>query len=91
MRSTFRALIPASLLLTVAAGGPAPRPAHFSLIVQRSGSTWTATCQAGCHWGSLSATKPQLTGSTILIDNGGVSLWSTSADSAATFAFKVTA
>lgn len=85
-----RCIVPALLLATLTAAA-APAPAGFSVILERDGTTWRATCERGCDWTSLSGRKPALMGSTVTIDNQGITLGAASSDSALRFAFEVTA
>ena len=89
-RLATRAVIAAAFLTAITAAAPTG-PTHFSLTLVRDGSTWTATCEAGCAWKALGAHKPRLLGSSIVVDNTGVQLWGAPHDSTVTFAFRVSA
>jgi hypothetical protein len=88
-RST-RWIVPAILLAALTAAIPARRDA-FSLVLERDGNAWRATCDAGCGWTEIGSSRPAIFGTTVAINNYGLEGWLTRHDTTATFEFKVTA
>lgn len=75
-------------LLSAAA---APRKAAFSVVVTRRNQEWIATCEAGCRWERVTASKPRLLGRSVWIDNTGIDTWGSGpVDTATTWGFKLT-
>ena len=59
----------AALVLSVGTAAPRPKdPVHFSVILERSDSGWSAECQAGCagRWkASFTCAKPRQCGARV--------------------------
>ena len=87
-RRLLRWTTPALLLTLLGAATPA-EPVHFSMVLAREGRTWRATCESGCAWTAVSASKPWYQRARVLIDNAGIYPSATSAEETATFAFVV--
>lgn len=85
-----RWIVPTILLAALTAAVPARRDS-FSLVLERDGNAWRATCDAGCAWTEAGTSRPALFGSTIVVDNYGLKGWLAQHDTSAAFEFKVTA
>lgn len=79
-----------TMLAALSAAAPA-RPDSFSLILERNGTEWSATCESGCEWGAVSSRRPRLFGTSIVIDSYGVAGLLGSPHDDASFAFNVSA
>lgn len=92
-RRLSRWTVPGLLLIMFAAlSAAAPAPsASFSLILERDGTEWSATCESGCAWESLTSSGWRLLGTSVVIDSRGVAGWLGSPHKDALFAFKVSA
>lgn len=88
-RST-RWIVPAVLLAALTAAVPARRDS-FSLVLERDGNAWRATCDAGCGWTEGGTRRPAIFGTTVVINNYGFEGWLEPHITTATFEFKVSA
>lgn len=79
---------PVLLLVFAGAARPVETP-RFSMILERNGDSWHATCETGCTWNEVSARNKLFPSARVLIDNRGITAPATSADSTASFAFTV--
>ncbi len=79
-----------AMLATLSAAAPA-QPDSFSLILERDGTAWSATCESGCAWGAVASRRPRIFGTSIVIDSYGVAGLLGSPHDSAVFAFKVSA
>jgi hypothetical protein len=75
-------------LAALSAAAPAPS-ASFSLILERDGTEWSATCESGCDWATVGSKRPRIFGTSIVIDSYGVAGLLGSPHDDASFAFKV--
>ena len=78
------------VLVALTAAVPA-RSESFALVLVREGSAWSATCEAGCAWQTVESRRSRLFGTSVVINSRGISASTTPQDTAATFAFRVTA
>ncbi len=79
-----------TMLAALSAAAPA-RPDSFSLILERDGTEWSATCESGCIWEAVGTKRPRIFGTSVVIDNFGVAGLLGSPHDDASFAFKVSA
>ena len=79
-----------TMLAVLSAAAPA-RPDSFSLILERDGTEWSATCESGCAWEAVGSKRPRIFGTSIVIDSYGVAGLLGSPHDDAAFAFKVAA
>ena len=89
-RHAIRWIAPVVLIAALSAAAP-PASAGFSIILERDGATWRATCESGCTWTALSGSKAGAFGSTVVIDNYGITLSARAGTDNAAFAFRLTA
>lgn len=76
-------------LAALTAARPA-RPEPFTLVLVREGTSWSATCEAGCAWETVASSRPRILGTSVVIDSRGI-YGSGPGDAQATFAFRATA
>ena len=79
-----------TMLAALSAAAPAPL-GSFSLILERDGTKWSAKCESGCAWESLTSNRWRLLGTTVVIDSRGAAGWLGSPHDDASFAFKLSA
>lgn len=79
-----------TMLVMLLAAAPA-QPDSFSLILERDGTAWSATCESGCIWQSFGSQRPRSFGTSIVIDSYGLAGLLGPRNDDASFEFKVSA